>query len=91
MVLVLLVTQLPPPDLPFPTMTYPPQVDVWVNHPFVSARLHSDAWPVGTIIRKCNSQLHDEIKMGCTFEDVLQRNDVGVLNSEEDKWAESSS
>ena len=26
--------------------------------------------------------------MGCTFEDVLQRNDVGMLDSEEDTWRE---
>ena len=26
--------------------------------------------------------------MGCTFEDVLQRNDVGMLDSEGDKWRE---
>lgn len=41
--------------------------------------------------RKWDSQLHDEIKMGCALKDVLQRNDVGVLNSVEDKWMESSS
>lgn len=31
---------------------------------------------------KENSQLHDKIKVGCTFKDVLQRNNIGVLDSE---------
>lgn len=33
-------------------------------------------------MRKENSQLHDKIKVGCTFKDVLQRNNIGVLDSE---------
>lgn len=41
--------------------------------------------------RKRDSQLHDEIKMGRALEDVLQRDDVGVLNSAEEKWMVSSS
>lgn len=35
-----------------------------------------------------NSQLHDKIEMRCTFKDVLQRDNVGVFDSEEDKWTE---
>lgn len=39
---------------------------------------------VGSVkaMRKENSQLHDKIKVGCTFKDVLQRNNIGVLDSE---------
>lgn len=31
--------------------------------------------------RESNSQLHDEVQVGCALEDVLQGDDVGVLDS----------
>lgn len=33
--------------------------------------------------RESNSQLHDEVQVGCALKDVLQGDDVGVLDSEE--------
>lgn len=33
--------------------------------------------------RESNSQLHDEVQVGCALKDVLQGDDVGVLDSED--------
>lgn len=33
--------------------------------------------------RESNSQLHNEVQVGCALKDVLQGDDVGVLDSED--------
>lgn len=38
---------------------------------------------VGKKRRESNSQLHDEVQVGCALKDVLQGDDVGVLDSED--------
>lgn len=70
-----------------PLADAPVQVNMWRLIALLSLLM---MYTVRTI-RKWDSQLHDEIKMGCALKDVLQRNDVGVLNSGEDKWMKSSS
>lgn len=36
-------------------------------------------------MRESNSQLHNEVQMGRALKDILQGDDVGVLDSEEDR------
>lgn len=36
-------------------------------------------------MRESNSQLHNEVQMGGALKDILQGDDVGVLDSEEDR------
>lgn len=36
-------------------------------------------------MRDLNSQLHNEVQVGRALEDILQGDDIGVLDSEEDR------
>lgn len=40
---------------------------------------------LGKKIRKSNSQLHNEVQVGRALKDILQGDNVGVLDSEEDR------